>query len=343
MQERQDRSTRRWHAGCSRCASRTTSRSPTRADPDRRPRGWSTSTPARSRSAAEVRSASPGPTQPRRPRCSRARSSRSSPSSPPPACDAGRAATTSRTLLHRTRTQRDVPEHDVADASRGRSLQRGVQAGQVEHVGRCTTSSSRATRPTGSSSGGSRSASTARSSSWTSKLAFRAGTRSDGDADHAPLGQALLTFRPARDRRAAGRRGHRPWLGPDSKATVFEATANAGSDRLRDRHRPRRHCGRRFGGGTVPVADRPVLSSDEAQAARQEPRSPTSPTPRSRPRASCQGDPRLAAGDKVKIEGIGTRFGGTYCVSSSTHVYRGTAATRRLPRSPAARRAASST
>ena len=38
---------------------------------------------------------------------------------------------------------------------------------------------------------------------------------------------------------------------------------------------------------------------------------------------SCKGDPRLRAGTKVKIDGIGTRFGGTYTLSSTTHVYRG--------------------
>jgi len=36
------------------------------------------------------------------------------------------------------------------------------------------------------------------------------------------------------------------------------------------------------------------------------------------------GDPRLRAGAKVKIEGVGKRFGGEYVISSATHVYNGT-------------------
>ena len=35
----------------------------------------------------------------------------------------------------------------------------------------------------------------------------------------------------------------------------------------------------------------------------------------------CLGDPRLKAGKKVKITGVGTRFGGDYFVTSATHTY----------------------
>jgi len=36
---------------------------------------------------------------------------------------------------------------------------------------------------------------------------------------------------------------------------------------------------------------------------------------------TTHGDPKLRAGTKVKIEGVGTRFGGEYVVSSATHVH----------------------
>jgi uncharacterized protein involved in type VI secretion and phage assembly len=35
------------------------------------------------------------------------------------------------------------------------------------------------------------------------------------------------------------------------------------------------------------------------------------------------GDPKVKAGSKVKIEGVGTKLGGTYIVSASTHLWRG--------------------
>jgi uncharacterized protein involved in type VI secretion and phage assembly len=39
--------------------------------------------------------------------------------------------------------------------------------------------------------------------------------------------------------------------------------------------------------------------------------------------ARCQGTPGIRAGGKVQIEGVGTKFSGTYVVSSVTHLYRG--------------------
>jgi uncharacterized protein involved in type VI secretion and phage assembly len=38
----------------------------------------------------------------------------------------------------------------------------------------------------------------------------------------------------------------------------------------------------------------------------------------------AMGNPGIGAGKQVKIEGVGTKFGGTFTVTSSTHVYRGT-------------------
>jgi phage protein D len=77
-----------------------------------------------------------------------------------------------------------------------------------------------------------------------------------------------------------------------------------------------------FGRGSVTVADRPVFSNDEAQ---QLAKSLASHLGNAYLEAegTCKGNPRLRAGAKVKIEGIGTRYGGTYTLSSTTHVYRG--------------------
>jgi phage protein D len=77
-----------------------------------------------------------------------------------------------------------------------------------------------------------------------------------------------------------------------------------------------------FGNGSVTVADRPVFSQDEAD---QLAGSLASHLGNAYVEAegSCKGNPSLRAGSKVKIEGIGTRYGGTYTVSSTTHLFRG--------------------
>jgi uncharacterized protein involved in type VI secretion and phage assembly len=38
---------------------------------------------------------------------------------------------------------------------------------------------------------------------------------------------------------------------------------------------------------------------------------------------ACRGNPHLVAGATVQVDGVGTRFGGSYTLSSTTHVYRG--------------------
>ncbi len=75
-------------------------------------------------------------------------------------------------------------------------------------------------------------------------------------------------------------------------------------------------------GGTMVVADRPVLSQQEA--------SDLSSAYASHMGAGyleaegvAKGNPAIKAGSKVKIDGIGTSFGGTYVVSSCTHLFQG--------------------
>jgi uncharacterized protein involved in type VI secretion and phage assembly len=77
-----------------------------------------------------------------------------------------------------------------------------------------------------------------------------------------------------------------------------------------------------LGGGTLLVADRPVASSDEADALAK---SVVAQLANGYLEADghCKGDPRLRAGTKLKVDGVGSRFGGTYTLSSTTHVFRG--------------------
>jgi phage protein D len=77
------------------------------------------------------------------------------------------------------------------------------------------------------------------------------------------------------------------------------------------------------GRGVVTVADRPVASAAEAQELAKSLASHLG-NAYVEAEGSCKGNPRLRAGTKIKVEGIGSRFGGTYAVSSATHIFRGT-------------------
>ncbi|HXB63718.1 MAG TPA: VgrG-related protein [Solirubrobacteraceae bacterium] len=77
-----------------------------------------------------------------------------------------------------------------------------------------------------------------------------------------------------------------------------------------------------LGGGTMTVADRPVMTQAEADALAS---SVAAHLGNAFVEAdgSCHGDPRIRAGSKVKIEKVGVRFSGTYSLSAVTHVFRG--------------------
>jgi phage protein D len=84
-----------------------------------------------------------------------------------------------------------------------------------------------------------------------------------------------------------------------------------------------------LGKGSVHITDRQVSTDDEAQA--------LADGILSRLANSyvdgdgwCHGNPSLTAGSKVQIGGVGNRFGGTYTLSSTTHVYGGTTGYRTL-------------
>jgi uncharacterized protein involved in type VI secretion and phage assembly len=79
--------------------------------------------------------------------------------------------------------------------------------------------------------------------------------------------------------------------------------------------------GTALGGGSMTMADRPVLSSDEADALA------TSMASRLanayvEAEGTCRGNPDLTAGVKVQIDGVGQLYGGVYTLSATSHVYR---------------------
>ncbi len=75
-------------------------------------------------------------------------------------------------------------------------------------------------------------------------------------------------------------------------------------------------------GGTMVVADRPVMSQQEASDLAKSYAAHLG-SAYLEAEGDCKGNPLIKAGSKVKIEGIGTKFGGTYAVSSCTHLFQG--------------------
>jgi uncharacterized protein involved in type VI secretion and phage assembly len=77
-----------------------------------------------------------------------------------------------------------------------------------------------------------------------------------------------------------------------------------------------------LGGGTVAIGDRPVLQQDEADALAQSVAARLA-NGFAEAEGTCVGDPRVRAGAAIQVDGVGSRFGGTYTITSSTHLLRG--------------------
>ncbi len=107
-----------------------------------------------------------------------------------------------------------------------------------------------------------------------------------------------------------------------ARSQPFEATASV-SQPVSTIGIKRADAAGAMNGGTMVVADRPVLSQDEAD---QLAKSYAAHLGAGYLEAEgvARGNPNIKAGSKVKIDGVGTSFGGTYVVSSCTHLFQGT-------------------
>ncbi len=74
-----------------------------------------------------------------------------------------------------------------------------------------------------------------------------------------------------------------------------------------------------FSSAEAVVTDQPVYTTDEAKALATG-LSDDIAREFAQAEGTCQGDPRLKAGQSVKISKIGTRFSGTYYITAATHV-----------------------
>ncbi len=134
-------------------------------------------------------------------------------------------------------------------------------------------------------------------------------------------GETLQVFRP----RVTGVQqvdtvSVRAW-DPSSKQAI-ESSADAPSQLDTSIGISRSDVASGLGGGTVAIGDRPVMEQDEADALA------TSVAARlangfAEAEGTCVGDPRVHAGAGIQVEGVGTRWGGTYTITSSTHLLRG--------------------
>jgi uncharacterized protein involved in type VI secretion and phage assembly len=77
-----------------------------------------------------------------------------------------------------------------------------------------------------------------------------------------------------------------------------------------------------LGGGAITISDAPVGNQEEADALAKSVMSRIA-NAYLEAEGTCRGTPKLRAGSSVKVEGVGTRFSGTYRVTSTTHAFRG--------------------
>jgi phage protein D len=153
-----------------------------------------------------------------------------------------------------------------------------------------------------------------------SELCFRQAGSGDGDPVALTWGDNLQVFRP----RVTGIQQVdevvvRAW-DPSTK-DVIESKAQAGSLGV-DIGVERSDVASSLGGGTVTLTDRPAMTTEEASALA---RSVVARIANGYVEAegTARGNPALRAGGRIKVSGVGSRFGGTYTLSATTHIYRG--------------------
>jgi uncharacterized protein involved in type VI secretion and phage assembly len=155
-----------------------------------------------------------------------------------------------------------------------------------------------------------------------SALSFR--RAGGGEADGTPVtlryGETLTTFRP----RLTGVQQVdevvvRSWDHTAKRA--IEATAKPESPRS-SIGVAREKVASALGGGAITISDAPVGNQEEADALARSVMSRIT-NAYLEAEGTCRGAPAMKAGSTVKIEGVGTRFSGSYRLTSTSHQFRG--------------------
>jgi len=152
------------------------------------------------------------------------------------------------------------------------------------------------------------------------KLHFRAAGGPSGSPTTLTWGEELISFRPRLTGvQQAGGVTVRGW----DPATVQPIVGTAsGTPKLSSSPgTARSKAVNALPASTITVANAPVTTAAEATALAKS-IAARAANAYVEAEGSCWGDSRLRAGSRVKIEGVGSRYGGTYALTSTTHVYR---------------------
>ncbi len=146
------------------------------------------------------------------------------------------------------------------------------------------------------------------------------GGEPDGEPQTLRYGETLLSFRP----RLTGVQQVdevvvRSWDHTTKRA--IEATASPAAPHstigvARD------SVASALGGGAITISDAPVGNQEEADAFAKSVMAKVA-NAYLEAEGTCRGAPKLKAGSSIKVEGVGSRFSGTYRVTSTTHAFRG--------------------
>jgi phage protein D len=151
-------------------------------------------------------------------------------------------------------------------------------------------------------------------------LNFRKANKGQGAATTLTFGDKLTTFRPRMSGiQQVDKVEVRGW---DPKAKKVVNGSAAGAQTTSQAGVPRSQVASASGGGIQSVKDRSVTTQAEANALAK------STLQRMADAffeadGTAMGNPALKAGSKVKVDGVGSKFGGEFTISSSTHHYRG--------------------
>ena len=153
------------------------------------------------------------------------------------------------------------------------------------------------------------------------ELHFRpaSGSTDAGSPVELTWGETLLDFRPRvtglRQVESVSVRAWDPLLKQEIVATAEPLAGGTSIGIARD------DAASALGGGTLVIADQPVSSQAEADAVADGIAARIADG-FVEADGTTVGDPRLRAGERIKVSGVGSRFGGTYVLSSATHLVR---------------------